>query len=82
MHMTEKRELEGIGYHHFDYDGDCLLVERWAKRPEDLKGQSLTIGKLLPREIRCTAINHPNEGYIRKFRFRITIEVDNIGVNK
>jgi hypothetical protein len=34
--MTDRRELEGIGYYYFDYDGDCLLIDQWTKRPDDL----------------------------------------------
>jgi hypothetical protein len=52
--MIDRRELEGIGYHHAGGDDDCLLAEQWTKRPDDLKGQSVTITKLLSREFRCS----------------------------
>ena len=50
--MTEKREFEGIGNHACDYEEDYLSVDRWTKRPDDLKGQTLTINELLPPELR------------------------------
>lgn len=80
--MTDKQEFEGIGYHYSDSDGDYLLVSQWSKRPNDLKGQSLTIGKLLPQELRCMNLqDHYNAGYsknslLQKFRFRITVEIE------
>jgi len=80
--LAEKRELEGIGYHYFDFNDDCLLVDQWTKRPDDLNGQSLTIGKLLPREFRCADFKNNHYGGYRekppprKFRFRIIIEID------
>ncbi len=80
--MTDKREFEGLGCHYFDSDGDCLLVDQWVKRPDDLKGQALTISKLLPREIRSTDLHNYHNGDYRekspprKFRFRIIIEID------
>ncbi len=86
--MTERRELEGIGYHYLGYDGDCLLVDQWAKRPDDLKGQALTISKLLPRELRCTELNnhhyggYPEKSPPQKFRFRITIEIDKMAATR
>jgi hypothetical protein len=85
--MTDRRELEGTGYHYIDYDGDGLLVDQWIKRPDDLKGQSLTVGKLLPLEFRYMDLhNHYDGGYPeksppQKFRFRITVEIDRIAVN-
>lgn len=30
--MTVRRELEGIGHHDFDYEGDYLLVDEWLRR--------------------------------------------------
>jgi hypothetical protein len=78
--MSDRRELEGIGYHDSNYDGDYLLVDQWMKRPEDLKGQSLTIDKLLPRELRRTNLNNNRDGnYTRqRFRFRIIVETEKI----
>lgn len=81
--MTSRREFEGLGYHFTGYDTDCLLVERWTQRPEDLKGQAVTIGKLLSAEMRHTG--HPrdvlpdeaiNLKMVRKFRFRIIVETE------
>ena len=77
--MTERRELEGIGYHHRDYDNnDCLLVEQWLKRPDDLKGQSVPMSKLLPLEVRCADLgrDYRNRDLPRKFKFRIIIEIE------
>jgi hypothetical protein len=80
--MNDRRELEGIGSHYLDDEADCLLVEQWTKRPDDLKGQTLTVGKLLPQEFRRIDMrNLYNTEYVgkstpKKFRFRITIEVD------
>jgi len=53
--MTEKREFEGIGNHACDFEADYLSVDKWIKRPDDLKGQTLTINKLLPPEVRVNA---------------------------
>jgi hypothetical protein len=77
--VIEIREIEGIGYHDLNHGGDYLLVERWIKRPEDLKGQSVTIAKLLSPEFRgkSNQTNDPGRNSIRKFRFRISIETTN-----
>ncbi len=75
--MADKRELEGIGYHHCDNDDDCLLVEQWQKRPEDLKGQSLPISKMLPPELRSDR-QSSREGPAAPFRFRIVVETEKI----
>ena len=79
--MTDKREIEGIGYHYMDYGSDCLLVEQWTKRPDDLKGQALTMGKLLPQDIRRTDVLKTNSADDEsagpcKFKFRIIIEIE------
>jgi hypothetical protein len=76
--VADIREIEGIGYHDLEHGGDYLLVEQWTKRPEDLKGQSVTIAKLLPPEFRGKAgpANDPGRSPTRKFRFRISIEID------
>jgi hypothetical protein len=76
--MTEKRELEGIGYHHYDGIDDCLLVEQWFRRPDDLKGQSVPISKLLPLEVRCTDLSkgYQTKNITQKFKFRIIIETE------
>ena len=78
--MAEFREIEGIGYLDLDHGGDYLLVERWTKRPEDLKGQLVTVTKLLPAEFRGTdgPANDPGRSPARKFRFRISIETERI----
>jgi hypothetical protein len=82
--MVDRREFEGIGNHSFDYEGDCLLVDKWLERPDDLKGQSLTVAKLLPPELRGVDFrNHydggdAKKGVSQKFRFRITVEIDRI----
>jgi hypothetical protein len=81
--VVDRREFEGIGAHGLDYDeGDYLLVEKWLKRPDDLKGQLLTFGKLLPPEFKAVGLrNYYNGGDAEKnqapkFRFHITVEVD------
>jgi hypothetical protein len=76
--MTEKRELEGIGYHHYDGNDDCLLVERWLKRPDDLKGQAVPISKLLPLEMRRmeSKKGYQDRNITIKFKFRIVIETE------
>lgn len=85
--MTERRELEGIGYHYQDSNDDCLLVNQWIKRPDDLIGQSVPISKLLPRGARCGEMNRDNRGYggaprtsppAVTFRFRIVVEIETI----
>ncbi len=81
--MTSRREFEGLGYHFAGYENDCLLVERWLQRPEDLKGQAITIGKLLSAELRHIITNsgraageEPHTNKVRKFRFRIIVETE------
>jgi hypothetical protein len=79
--VADIREIEGVGYHDLDHDGDYLLVERWIKRPEDLKGQSLTVAKLLPPEFRGGirtqfSVSDNGRGQSRKFRFHISIEIE------
>jgi hypothetical protein len=83
--MTERRELEGIGYHYFDTNDDCLLVNQWIKRPDDLTGQSVPISKLLPRGARCGGMNRNNWGNggaprgnrpSVTFKFRIVVEIE------
>jgi hypothetical protein len=83
--MTERRELEGIGYHYYDSNDDCLLVNQWIKRPDDLTGLSVPISKLLPRGARCGEMNRNNWGYGEAprnspaavtFKFRIVVEIE------
>lgn len=50
--VIEKREFEGVGNHACDYEEDYLSVDKWEKRPDDLKGQALTIEELLPPDMR------------------------------
>jgi rRNA maturation protein Nop10 len=50
--MGEKREFEGIGNHACEYEEDYLSVDKWTKRPDDIKGQALSIDELLPPEVR------------------------------
>ncbi|OGN99751.1 MAG: hypothetical protein A2Y59_04325 [Chloroflexi bacterium RBG_13_52_14] len=50
--MAEKRVFEGIGNHSCDYEEDYLSVDKWTNRPDDIKGQALTINELLPTELR------------------------------
>jgi hypothetical protein len=87
--MTERREFEGTGYHYFDGNEDCLLVNQWIKRPEDSTGQSIPVSKLLPRSVRCTNPDNHDGGYIGiprgnppgvLFRFRITVEIEKLFV--
>ncbi len=78
MQMTDRRELEGIGYHDPDHDGDYLIVEHWTKRPDDLKGQSLSVDKLLPRELRTEHDGRSQKPPRRTFRFRIVVETEMI----
>jgi len=85
--MTDRLEFEGIGYHSFDYDSDCLLINQWIKRPDELKGYALTMSKLLPKELWSADLrNHYDRGYPerslpRKFKFRIIVEIDRSQVN-
>lgn len=83
--MKERRELEGTGYHYADGNDDCLLVSRWAVRPDDLTGQSLPVSKLLPRGVRCDGNNGRGGGYVNAsrgaqppvtFRFKIIVEIE------
>jgi hypothetical protein len=82
--LIDRREIEGIGYHDSDYDGDYVLVDKWMKRPDDLKGQSLTIDKLLPRELRHAYLISDSSGSYDKrsrrqrFRFRIVVETEKV----
>jgi hypothetical protein len=85
--MTERRELEGTGYHYIDSHDDCLLVSKWVKRPDDLTGQAISISKLLPRTVRCSYTNKSNNRFgevtrvnipVTEFKFRIVIEVEEI----
>ncbi len=89
--MIEQREIEGIGYHFYDGNDDCLLVNQWIRRPEDLTGQSVPISKLLPRGVRCTNSGNLNGVYalaprgntqVITFRFRIVVEIEKIAVNR
>lgn len=54
--MTERREFEGIGIHGCDCTMGCIneyiSVDRWLECPDDIKGQSLDVGKLIPRRLR------------------------------
>jgi len=50
--MAEKRVFEGIGNHSCDYEEDYLSVDKWTNRPDDIKGQALTINELLPLQMR------------------------------
>jgi hypothetical protein len=82
--MNEKREIAGIGYHYLEHGEDCLLVEQWARRPDDLQGQAVTIKKLLPREFRCAEVGHHGGDSgppARKFKFRIIVEIDSAAGN-
>jgi hypothetical protein len=82
--MTDRRVLEGIGHHDFDYEGDYLLVDEWLSRPDDLKGQSVTIAKLLPPELRGARLRasrgrgDDRKGQPQKSKFRINVEIDRI----
>jgi hypothetical protein len=84
--MADRRELEGIGYHYYDGNDDCLLVSQWIKRPEDLTGQAVPVSKLLPRGVRC-GLNNSQGGYggtllgsepAVTFKFRITVEIEKL----
>lgn len=73
------REIEGIGYLDYTHGGEYLLVDRWLKRPDDLKGQTLTVLKILPPDYRRTGSTDTGKaspGYSRKFRFKILVEVE------
>ena len=54
--MYEKREFEGIGSQACDCEMGCAVqyisVDEWLKRPDDAKGQSLDVGKMLPHKLR------------------------------
>jgi hypothetical protein len=85
--MTDRLEFEGIGYHYFDYDSDCILVNQWIKCPDELKGQALTMSKLLPHKFRSVDLRdhydggHPEKSFPRKCIFRIIVEIDNVPTN-
>lgn len=74
--MSEKREFEGIGNHAWEFEEDHLSVEKWINRPDDLKGQSLTIGKLLPDKLRVNSGAGTKLG--KKFKFHITVETEGL----
>jgi len=83
--MTERREIEGVGYHYVDSNDDCLLVSQWIKRPDDLVGQAVPISKLWPRGVRCTRMENWRDGLGGAprgrqpnvtFRFKIIIEIE------
>ncbi len=79
--MAGMREIEGIGYFDYSHGGEYLLVDQWLKRPDDLKGQALTVPKILPPDFRRTGITDTGKagpGYSRKFRFKIFIEVEKV----
>jgi len=85
--MTDRREFEGIGYHYYDGNDDCLLVSQWIRRPDDLAGLSVPVSKLLPRGVRCVNLDNNNITTPRgnppsvTFRFRITVEIEKLAVN-
>jgi hypothetical protein len=81
--MTESRELEGIGYHYFDSNDDCLLVSQWIKRPDDVTGQSVPISKLLPRGVRCLHGAAPRGVQPAvTFKFRIVVEIEKMEIGR
>jgi hypothetical protein len=51
-------------------------VEKWINRPDDLKGQSLTINRLLPNELRVNSGSGTKLG--KKFKFRIIVETEGL----
>jgi len=80
--MAGMREFEGIGYFDYAHGGEYLLVEQWLKRPDDLKGQVLTMLKILPPE--CREAGTDNRGgkaqaNSSRFRFRISVEAEQSG---
>ena len=74
--MSEKREFEGTENHAWEFEEDHLSVEKWINRPDDLKGQSLTISKLLPNELRVNPGFGTKLG--KKFKFRIIVETEGL----
>jgi hypothetical protein len=74
--MAQKREFEGIGNHTWEFEEDHLSVEKWINRPDDLKGQSLTISKLLPDKLRVNPGFGTKLG--KKFKFRIIVETEGL----
>ena len=74
--MAQRREFVGIGNHAWEFEEDNLSVEKWINRPDDLKGQSLTINRLLPNELRVNQGNGTGLG--KKFKFRITVETEGL----
>ena len=80
--MAGMREIEGIGYLDYTHGGEYLLVDQWLKRPDDLKGQALTVLKILPPECRGNSANNTGgNGPVNspRFRFRISVEVERAG---
>jgi hypothetical protein len=74
--VSEKREFEGIGNHAWEFEEDHLSVEKWINRPDDLKGQSMTINRLLPNELRVNSGSGTKLG--KKFKFRIIVETEGL----
>jgi len=69
--MAEKREFEGIGSHACDCTMGChieyISVDKWVKRPDDVKGQSLDVGKLIPSKLKVDQAScgkHGREYYV------------------
>jgi hypothetical protein len=77
--MVEKQEFEGIGNHAWEFEEEHLSVEKWINRPDDLKGQSLTIGKLLPDKLRVNS--GPGTKLGKKFKFHIIVETEGLAGN-
>ncbi|MBE0481623.1 MAG: hypothetical protein IBX68_11675 [Dehalococcoidia bacterium] len=54
--MIERRIFEGTGVHDCDCMSDCNLeyisVDNWVQRPDDVKGQTLDIGKMVPARLK------------------------------
>ncbi len=74
--MSEKREFEGIGNNAWEYEENHLSVEKWINRPDDLKGQSLNISKLLPDKLRVNPGFGTKLG--KKFKFHIIVETERL----
>ena len=72
--MAQRREFEGIGNHAWEFEEDHLSVEKWINRPDDLKGQSLSISKLLPDKLRVNPGFGTKLG--KKFKFHIIVETE------
>jgi hypothetical protein len=69
--MSEKREFEGIGSHACDCTTGCpveyISVDKWLRRPDDVKGQSLDVSKLLPSQLKvdqASCSKHDREYYV------------------